>query len=43
MHQYFDLDDSRFENLVVAICKQILGEGTQGFSVGADGDRKSVV
>jgi len=39
MHQYFDLDDSHFENLVVAICKQILGEGTQGFSVGADGGK----
>ena len=39
MYQYCDLDDSRFENLVVAICKKILGEGTQGFSVGTDGGK----
>ncbi|UKH18717.1 ABC-three component system protein [Actinobacillus pleuropneumoniae] len=39
MYQYFDLDDGRFENLVIAICKEILGQGTQGFSVGADGGK----
>lgn len=36
MYQYFDLDDTRFENLVIAICKEILGQGVQGFSVGRD-------
>ncbi|WP_133543309.1 ABC-three component system protein [Mesocricetibacter intestinalis] len=39
MYQYFDLDDSRFENLVIAICKEILGQGVQGFSVGRDDGR----
>ena len=39
MYQYFDLDDARFENLVIAICKELLGHGTQGFSKGADGGK----
>lgn len=39
MYQYFDLDDTRFENLVIAICKEILGQGVQGFSVGRDGGK----
>lgn len=39
MYQYFDLDDRRFENLVIAICKQILGQATQGFTKGADGGK----
>ena len=39
MYQYFDLDDSRFENLAIAICKEILGNGVQGFSKGADGGK----
>lgn len=39
MYQYFDLDDTRFENLVIAICKEILGQGVQGFSAGRDGGK----
>ncbi len=39
MYQYHDLHDSDFERLVVAICKEILGQGTQGFTKGADGGR----
>lgn len=39
MYQYFNLDNSRFENLVIAICKEILGQGVQGFSVGRDGGK----
>lgn len=39
MYQYFDLDDKRFENLVIAICKKILGEAVQGFSTGKDGGK----
>lgn len=39
MYQYFDLDDTRFENLVIAICKEILGQGVQDFSVGRDGGK----
>lgn len=39
MYQYYDLDDSRFENLVLAICGELLGLGVQGFTKGADGGK----
>lgn len=39
MYQYYDLDDARFENLVLAICEVLLGLGVQGFSKGADGGK----
>lgn len=39
MYQYYDLDDSRFENLVLAICEELLGLGVQGFTKGADGGK----
>lgn len=39
MYQYQDMSPSEFEKLVVAICKEILGEGTQGFASGPDGGR----
>ena len=39
MYQYQDMSASEFEKLVVAICKEILGEGTQGFAPGPDGGR----
>ncbi len=39
MYQYHDIHDSDFEKLVVLICCEILGEGVQGFSKGADGGK----
>lgn len=39
MHQYHDIHDSDFEKLAVLICSEILGEGVQGFSKGADGGK----
>lgn len=39
MYQYQDMSPSEFENLVVAICKEILGQGAQGFATGPDGGR----
>lgn len=39
MYQYYDLDDTRFENLVLAICEELLGLGVQGFAKGADGGK----
>lgn len=38
-YAYEDLGDSRFEELVVALCRRLLGMGTQGFAKGADGGR----
>lgn len=34
-----DLSEAEFENLVVAICREILGVGTTGFAPGPDGGR----
>lgn len=34
-----ELDESEFEDLVVAICREILGVGTTGFASGQDGGR----
>ena len=39
MYQYQDMSPSEFEKLIIAICKEILGEGTQGFASGPDGGR----
>lgn len=39
MYQYYDLDETSFENLTIAICEKILGLGTQGFAKGKDGGR----
>lgn len=39
MFQYHDMNPNEFETLVTQICKQILGEGTQGFTTGRDGGR----
>jgi len=36
---YHDLHESQFEDLTVAICKKILGTGTQKFAQGPDGGR----
>lgn len=38
-YAYEDLGDTRFEELVVAICRRLLGMGTQGFAKGPDGGR----
>ena len=39
MFQYYDLSPDEFENLTIAICKEILGTGAQGFAKGADGGK----
>lgn len=41
MPSYFlyELDDTKFENLVVHICRKILGAGTTSFSAGPDGGK----
>lgn len=39
MYQYQDIHDSDFEKLAIFICKEILGQGAQGFSKGADGGK----
>ena len=39
MFQYHDMNSGEFEVLVTQICKEILGEGTQGFTTGRDGGR----
>lgn len=38
-YQYHDLSESQFEELVVAICWELLGTGVQGFTSGRDGGR----
>lgn len=38
-YAYEDLGDTRFEELVVALCRRLLGMGTQGFAKGPDGGR----
>ena len=38
-HDYEDLYPSQFEQLVIALCQQLLGMGTIGFSEGPDGGR----
>jgi hypothetical protein len=38
-YAYEDLSDSQFENLVVFLCKRLLGISVQGFSDGPDGGR----
>ena len=38
-HEYEDLYPSQFEQLVIALCQQLLGIGTIGFSEGPDGGR----
>lgn len=39
MYQYQDMNEVDFENLAVEICKEILGQATQGFAEGRDGGR----
>ena len=36
---YEDLSDHQFEELVVFLCRHLLGMGTQGFAKGVDGGR----
>lgn len=38
-YAYEDLGDTRFEELVVALCRRLLGMGAQGFAKGPDGGR----
>lgn len=38
-YAYEDLGDTRFEELVVALCRRLLGMATQGFAKGPDGGR----
>ena len=38
-YAYEDLGDDQFEELVVFICRRLLGMGTQGFATGPDGGR----
>jgi hypothetical protein len=38
-YAYEDLSDDQFEQLVVLLCRRLLGMGTQGFAKGADGGR----
>lgn len=39
MYQYQDMNETDFEILAVLICKEILGQATQGFAQGPDGGR----
>ncbi len=36
-YQYHDLSEAQFENLAIAVCREILGTGVQGFAQGIDG------
>lgn len=38
-YAYEDLGDTRFEELVVTLCRRLLGMATQGFAKGPDGGR----
>lgn len=38
-YAYEDLGDDQFEELVVLLCRRLLGMGTQGFAKGVDGGR----
>ena len=38
-YAYEDLSDEQFEQLVVCLCQELLGMGTQGFAKGPDGGR----
>jgi len=38
-YAYEDLGDDQFEQLVVLLCRRLLGMGTQGFAKGVDGGR----
>jgi hypothetical protein len=38
-YAYEDLGDDQFEQLVVLLCRRLLGMGTQGFAKGIDGGR----
>lgn len=38
-YAYEDLSDEQFEQLVVLLCRQLLGMGVQGFAAGVDGGR----
>ena len=38
-YAYEDLGDTRFEELVVALCRRLLGMSAQGFAKGPDGGR----
>jgi len=42
MHHYHDICADSFEKLIVKICKEILGEGVQGFTKGVDGGKDGV-
>ena len=39
MYQYQDMNEKDFEALAVLICKEVLGQATQGFAAGPDGGR----
>ena len=38
-YAYEDLGEDQFEQLVVLLCRQLLGMGVQGFAKGVDGGR----
>lgn len=38
-YAFYDLDSTAFENLVIRICRKLLGSGVQNFSTGPDGGR----
>jgi hypothetical protein len=38
-YQYHDLSEAQFEDLAIAVCREILGIGVQGFAQGKDGGR----
>lgn len=38
-YQYHDLSEIQFEDVVIAICGELLGIGVQGFAAGKDGGR----
>lgn len=42
-YAYEDLGDDQFEELVVLLCRRLLGMGTQGFAKGVDGGRDANV
>ena len=39
MHRYEDLGSDQFEELIVLLCRHLLGSGVKGFSKGPDGGR----
>ncbi|WP_205917874.1 hypothetical protein [Rhizobium ruizarguesonis] len=39
MYRYEDLGDDQFEDLIVILCRHLLGAGVRGFAKGPDGGR----